>query len=63
MFLPLNKHWCMYDVLCISAIAEAVAKWKAEREARLAGGGGGEKEEEEEEEHIYAVQAEEVRGI
>lgn len=42
------------------AIAEAVAKWKAEREARLAGGGGGEKEEEEEEEeHIYAVQAEE----
>lgn len=52
----------MYVVLCISAIAEAVAKWKAEREARLAGGGGGEKEEEEEEEHIYAVQAEEVRG-
>lgn len=53
----------MYVVFCISAIAEAVAKWKAEKEARLAGGGGGEKdEEEEEEEHIYAVQAEEVMG-
>ncbi|XP_062400462.1 pre-mRNA-splicing factor ISY1 homolog [Sardina pilchardus] len=41
------------------AIAEVVAKWKADKEARLAGGGGGEKEEEEEEEHLYAVQAEE----
>ncbi|XP_063072618.1 pre-mRNA-splicing factor ISY1 homolog [Engraulis encrasicolus] len=42
------------------AIADAVAKWKAEKEARLAGGGGGDKEEEEEEEeHIYAVQADE----
>ncbi|KAL2090712.1 hypothetical protein ACEWY4_012975 [Coilia grayii] len=42
------------------AIAEAVAKWKAEKEARLAGGGGGDREEEdEEEEHIYAVQADE----
>ncbi|XP_066553901.1 pre-mRNA-splicing factor ISY1 homolog [Amia ocellicauda] len=35
-------------------IAEAVEKWKAEREARLAGGGLGDKEEEEEE-YIYAV--------
>ncbi|KAJ8395319.1 hypothetical protein AAFF_G00033040 [Aldrovandia affinis] len=41
-------------------IAEAVEKWKVEREARLAGEGGGEEEEEEEEdEHIYAVQDEE----
>ncbi|XP_015203518.1 pre-mRNA-splicing factor ISY1 homolog [Lepisosteus oculatus] len=39
-------------------ITEAAEKWKAEREARLAGGGAGEKEEEEEE-YIYAVQDEE----
>ncbi|XP_010872701.1 pre-mRNA-splicing factor ISY1 homolog isoform X1 [Esox lucius] len=39
-------------------ILEAVEKWKAEREARLAGGGA-EKEMEEEEEHIYAVTEEE----
>lgn len=37
-----------------TAIAEAVDKWKAEKEARLAGGGGS-KEVEEEEEYIYAV--------
>ena len=49
------------SVHCVLAIAEAVEKWKAEKEARLAGGeGGGVGEEEEEEEHIYAVQAEEV---
>ncbi|KAG7478106.1 hypothetical protein MATL_G00076850 [Megalops atlanticus] len=40
------------------AIAEAVEKWKAEREARLAGEGGPDKEEEEEE-YIYAVREEE----
>ncbi|KAM6981138.1 pre-mRNA-splicing factor ISY1 homolog [Aplochiton taeniatus] len=42
-------------------ILEAVEKWKAEREARLAGGGGGggDKEvEEEEDKHLYAVQVE-----
>ncbi|XP_046881155.1 pre-mRNA-splicing factor ISY1 homolog [Hypomesus transpacificus] len=41
-------------------IAEAVEKWKADREARLAGGGGSDKDvEEEEEEYIYAVQDDE----
>ncbi|KAI5607593.1 pre-mRNA-splicing factor ISY1-like, partial [Silurus asotus] len=40
------------------AIAEAVEKWKAEKEARLAGGGGA-KEVEEEEEYIYAVKDDE----
>ncbi|KAI1891012.1 hypothetical protein AGOR_G00159480 [Albula goreensis] len=40
------------------AITEAVEKWKAEKEARLAGEGGGDKEEDEEE-YIYAVQDEE----
>ncbi|XP_051967732.1 pre-mRNA-splicing factor ISY1 homolog isoform X1 [Xyrauchen texanus] len=35
-------------------IAEAVEKWRAEKEARLAGGGGM-KDTEEEEEYIYAV--------
>ena len=46
------------SVHCVLAIAEAVEKWKAEKEARLAGGEGGGVGEEEE--HIYAVQAEEV---
>lgn len=41
-------------------IAEAVEKWKKEREARLAGEGGGEKDTEaEEDEYIYAVNDEE----
>ncbi|XP_030633505.1 pre-mRNA-splicing factor ISY1 homolog [Chanos chanos] len=40
-------------------IAEAVAKWKAEKEARLAGGGGVKEAEEEEEEYIYAVKDDE----
>lgn len=40
--------------LCSPVIAEAVEKWKMEREARLARG------EEEEEENIYAVHEEEV---
>ncbi|KAB5537076.1 hypothetical protein PHYPO_G00114680 [Pangasianodon hypophthalmus] len=40
------------------AIAEAIEKWKAEKEARLAGGGGA-KEVEEEEEYIYAVKDDE----
>lgn len=40
-------------------IAEAVEKWKAEREARLAGGGGAtEKETEEEDVNIYVVRDE-----
>ncbi|MCI4390237.1 hypothetical protein PGIGA_G00120280 [Pangasianodon gigas] len=39
-------------------IAEAIEKWKAEKEARLAGGGGA-KEVEEEEEYIYAVKDDE----
>ncbi|XP_019911445.1 pre-mRNA-splicing factor ISY1 homolog isoform X2 [Esox lucius] len=43
-------------------ILEAVEKWKAEREARLAGGGA-EKEMEEEEEHIYAVTEEEAECL
>lgn len=42
-----------------TAIAEAIEKWKAEKEARLAGGGGA-KELEEEEEYIYAVKDDEV---
>ena len=46
----------------VPVIAEAVEKWKADREARLAGGGGSDKDvEEEEEEYIYAVQDDEVR--
>ncbi|KAK7119975.1 hypothetical protein R3I94_021711 [Phoxinus phoxinus] len=41
-------------------IAEAVEKWKAERESRLSAGGVKDtEEEEEEEEHIYAVRDEE----
>ncbi|MCJ8744476.1 hypothetical protein PDJAM_G00119200 [Pangasius djambal] len=40
------------------AIAEAIEKWKAEKEARIAGGGGA-KEVEEEEEYIYAVKDDE----
>lgn len=41
-------------------IAEAVEKWKAEREARLAGGGGAtEKETEEEDVNIYVVRDDE----
>lgn len=40
-------------------IAEAVEKWKADREARLAVGGGVKDTEEEEEEYIYAVRDEE----
>ncbi|XDV52250.1 hypothetical protein PO909_020994, partial [Leuciscus waleckii] len=40
-------------------IAEAVEKWKAERESRLSAGGVKDTEEEEEEEHIYAVRDEE----
>lgn len=43
----------------LTAIAEAVEKWKAEKEARLAGGDGA-KEVEEEEEYIYAVKNDEV---
>lgn len=42
--------------LCRTVIAEAVEKWKMEREARLARGD----EEEEEEENIYAVNEDEV---
>lgn len=41
------------------AIAEATEKWKAEKEARLAGGEAV-KEVEEEEEYIYAVKDDEV---
>ncbi|XP_041080256.1 pre-mRNA-splicing factor ISY1 homolog [Polyodon spathula] len=37
-------------------LAEAVERWKAEKEARLAGEEAGDKEEVEEEEYIYAVQ-------
>ncbi|XP_051528292.1 pre-mRNA-splicing factor ISY1 homolog isoform X2 [Myxocyprinus asiaticus] len=40
-------------------IAEAVEKWRAEKEARLAGGGGVKDTEEEEEEYIYAVKDDE----
>ncbi|KAK3512573.1 hypothetical protein QTP70_017225 [Hemibagrus guttatus] len=40
------------------AILEAIEKWKADKEARLAGGGGA-KELEEEEEYIYAVKDDE----
>ncbi|KAL7843140.1 hypothetical protein AOLI_G00246520 [Acnodon oligacanthus] len=39
-------------------IAEAIEKWKEEKEARLAGGGGT-KEVEEEEEYIYAIKDDE----
>ncbi|KAI4901441.1 hypothetical protein NFI96_014727 [Prochilodus magdalenae] len=39
-------------------IAEAIEKWKEEKEARLAGGGGN-KEVEEEEEYIYAIKDDE----
>uniref|UniRef100_A0AAY4DFT2 Pre-mRNA-splicing factor ISY1 homolog n=1 Tax=Denticeps clupeoides TaxID=299321 RepID=A0AAY4DFT2_9TELE len=39
-------------------IAEAVDKWKAEKEARLAEGGGEKEIEEEEEKYIYAVDEE-----
>jgi len=42
-----------------AVIAEAVEKWKADKEARLAVGGGV-KDTEEEEEYIYAVRDEEV---
>lgn len=35
-------------------------RWKAEKEARLAGEEAGDKEEVEEEEYIYAVQEDEV---
>lgn len=42
-----------------AVIAEAVEKWKADKEARLAAGVGV-KDLEEEEEHIYAVRDEEV---
>lgn len=42
--------------LCQTVIAEAVEKWKMEREARLARGD----DEEEEEENIYAVNEDEV---
>lgn len=48
-----------YFILFFTAIAEAIGKWKAEKEARLAGGGGA-KEVEEEEEYIYAVKDDEV---
>lgn len=48
---------CFIDFL--TAIAEAIEKWRAEKEARLAGGGGA-KEVEEEEEYIYAVKDDEV---
>ena len=44
--------------LCYTVIAEAVEKWKMEREARLARG----EEEEEEEENIYAVDDEVCNG-
>ncbi|KAL4655862.1 hypothetical protein GN956_G6204 [Arapaima gigas] len=40
-------------------IAEAVEKWKAEKEARLAGSGGPGEKEEDEEDYIYAVRDEE----
>lgn len=43
----------------LAAIAAAIEKWKAEKEARLAGGGGT-KDVEEEEEYIYAVKDNEV---
>lgn len=48
--------------VCLAVIAEAVEKWKADREARLAVGGGVKDTEEEEEEHIYAVRDEEVNA-
>jgi len=44
----------------LTVVAEAVEKWKADREARLAVGGGVKDTEEEEEECIYAVVDEEV---
>ncbi|XP_036415840.1 pre-mRNA-splicing factor ISY1 homolog [Colossoma macropomum] len=40
-------------------IAEAIEKWKEEKEARLAGGGGTKEVEEEEEEYIYAIKDDE----
>uniref|UniRef100_A0A8C9T5R6 Pre-mRNA-splicing factor ISY1 homolog n=1 Tax=Scleropages formosus TaxID=113540 RepID=A0A8C9T5R6_SCLFO len=40
-------------------IAEAVAKWKAEKEARLTGSGGPGEKEEDEEDYIYAVRDDE----
>ena len=43
--------------MLLPVIAEALEKWKVEREARLA---RGDKEEEEEEVNIYAVNDEEV---
>lgn len=44
--------------MSLAVIAEAVEKWRAEREARLAAGGAV-KDPEEEEEYIYAVRDEE----
>nr|XP_020836871.1 pre-mRNA-splicing factor ISY1 homolog isoform X1 [Phascolarctos cinereus] len=51
---PANQT--LISVLPVAVIAEAVEKWKTEREARLA---RGDKEEEEEEINIYAVNDEE----
>lgn len=51
------KSWFVFSTPAV--IAEAVEKWKADKEARLAAGVGV-KDPEEEEEHIYAVRDEEV---
>ncbi|PIO24739.1 hypothetical protein AB205_0130180 [Aquarana catesbeiana] len=48
----MQPHQCLDQ----SAIAEAIEKWRAEKEARLA---SGDKNEEEEEVNIYAVTADE----